>query len=1257
MRSPTAKGYGRVDSRDSAHEIHNFDIDESSTSDVQRPRKGNARGLSTHARSKHDDHFQRHNLQHQRQQSRQDYSNTPQQHQDPQNYNGHHPIQVEVTQSGSRNYRKRQSFGHPTPVLETGDSFDSQNSNNTISPRNQSSSRTTILVFLAFVGFAIIHAIARGFENMHEAKTKQQQQNSNGIGGIGSDGDFNGNIQQLTVGSDGKEGYHAFIDDSDDAEAFSNASNLPNNQLAYDNRSINADSAPLGSIGSETAETPTSSATILSRTSQLSSLISNLDASDMVECYVVTRMAPLSNVISSFPISGSSTGGGTRGESNGSDNGNRNARILLDNDADSTGKAEGFTTASSPTTSTSNIPSGTIQIRKSALAFRYRPRVASATHNSHPSVGSSPSNTGENSLPREQNEQQKYFELTLEYGPQRTGATKTSEAMPMVHLDTELMDMANNGEWNTNVDGYNIGKYVSWENEARIYHSTHISTEWTEAYYMAPLTGVVMEKIIQRAVDYPNKRPRYQPFEVVSIPSGNLILRSSGSDDFVWSMFRDLADLYVDIDPILVPPRGKVQLFVADPVNYDKEEENGEGAGEDNSGNHASISNQSKRREPNPNVQRVKGPVEVTRAAMFYENFFNCANAIKSGDYSLYLPRPTPGPTTSPTPNVTAVPSSAPTLLLKDTLDSDTESEVVNKKSEGKTIDPVNNDEDSKYTQTTLPKTTNTEAEEEDEYVYKNNNVTNTTVVTYANEESELNSTTESEESSMSKSAADYVSHDDETGLNNGIDTEHNITTKNDHGNYTQPQKPGTWKNSTLDGDYVGDSDEDDKGDRFRTRRIRVLVSQKKISRCLQDGLNTTSNATLDTEAVSDDESFIDEWDNDDDLEYADMNADESEDVGDAAEAAEKAAIAAAEAAETAAAVAATNSSQADSAAAASEAAKAAKKAADATVAARAKTAAEGLLSGDGVLMTSVLSTCFSDPKYGIRKQEFVVKSTEVKAADDDDIATGDDDDGGQNVIETIDTTYAYIYLDGDVFFRLNLTAPYWSTETVLQTVPPPHVPPEGKGDAVDWAIFIFILTGTLFGFMVILHQVGFVIDKRLRFRWFFKPTNYNHDPRGKDCQDDYSDDDDDGMYQLKRGEGFPHSIGIDAIPTSMGGKLPHYVSSGANVAPFEAATKHSSRETMDETLEKGNVDLELAPFTPIEPSIKQETEHSSLPASLRIKRDTPDDVERPSLKSTSKIALPQMSPKYNDGRGTQLAYSKFNDNSVPPPYYSIPED
>ena len=39
-------------------------------------------------------------------------------------------------------------------------------------------------------------------------------------------------------------------------------------------------------------------------------------------------------------------------------------------------------------------------------------------------------------------------------------------------------------------------------------------------------------------------------------------------------------------------------------------------------------------------------------------------------------------------------------------------------------------------------------------------------------------------------------------------------------------------------------------------------------------------------------------------------------------------------------------------------------KAKDASVAARSQSSSEALLSGDGELMTSVLSNCFSDPKY-----------------------------------------------------------------------------------------------------------------------------------------------------------------------------------------------------------------------------------------------------------------------------------------------------
>lgn len=370
-------------------------------------------------------------------------------------------------------------------------------------------------------------------------------------------------------------------------------------------------------VEDNTSEADGATATVLSRASQLSELISRLDASDVVECYVVTRMAPLANA-AVFGVS--STAGGI---------GNGKVRAMLDasmelSDANNatTAKGEEITPISLPA-ATPSIPSGPVLIRKSALAFRYRPRVASA------------SAAHGQALPGEQRTHSKYFELTLEYGPQRAGAAKTSESIPVVRMDTDSFS-----------ENSNIGKYVSWENEGRVYHCTQISEAWTDAYYMAPISGVVFEKIIQRAVEYTSKRPRYQPFEVVSIPSGNLILRSSGSDDFVWDMFHDLADLYVVIDPLLVPPRDKVQFYVADPdrtIN-DRHGESGNAA---SSEVNANVRNDAK--QVNPNVQKVKGPMEGSRAAVFYENFFNCANAIKTGDYSSYVPPPSFAPTDSPT--------------------------------------------------------------------------------------------------------------------------------------------------------------------------------------------------------------------------------------------------------------------------------------------------------------------------------------------------------------------------------------------------------------------------------------------------------------------------------------------------------------------------------------------------------------------------------------------------------------------------------
>lgn len=485
-----------------------------------------------------------------------------------------------------------------------------------------SRSGVAILAFLLLAGIAIAHAIAAGFEDAH-APSPQHLMTQ----------------QPESLSED--------------------VSHAVNNRIAYDNRGAG------GSGGSpqdqEDASEGEAAATILSRSSQLSSLISNLDASDVVECYVVTRMAHLTNVPSS------SRGGGNN------NNDRRNVGRMLDaaataakNNIGGKGNIEGrfprmlndgVSSADTPeaadaaSSAALGVPPGPVLIRKSALAFRYRPRVAAAhapSRFSEPAAdGDAPS--GSNDLTaNDRAERRKYFELTLEYGPQRTGTARTAESMPAVRVDDDLA--AGNSE-NFNAENDGFGKYVSWENEGRVYHATSISAEWSEAYYMAAVTGVVFEKIVQRAVEYAFRRPRYQPFEVVSVPSGTLLVRSSGSDDFVWDMFRDLAELYVDIDPILVPPRGKVQFYVADPVvGSGADGRRGEGEGEGGSKSRS-------RRRPNPNVKKVKGALEGSRAAMFYENFFNCANAIRTGDYSMYVPPTSAVPTPSP---VSALPSSAP---------------------------------------------------------------------------------------------------------------------------------------------------------------------------------------------------------------------------------------------------------------------------------------------------------------------------------------------------------------------------------------------------------------------------------------------------------------------------------------------------------------------------------------------------------------------------------------------------------------------
>ncbi len=313
---------------------------------------------------------------------------------------------------------------------------------------------------------------------------------------------------------------------------------------------------------------------------------------------------------------------------------------------------------------------------------------------------------------------------------------------------------------------------------------------------------------------------------------------------------------------------------------------------------------------------------------------------------------------------------------------------------------------------------------------------------------------------------------------------------------------------------------------------------------------------------------------------------------------------------------------QADTAAATNEAAKAAQKAKDASVAARSKASAEALLSGDGALMTSVLSSCFSDPKYGIRIKE-EIHSDADNLNDDDSIEWGSNEETGRGV-EIQKMTIAYIYFDGDTFFRLNLTAPYWGTARGLEIVPPPQAHPQGHGDAIDWAIVLLILMGTIFGLLVMVHQAGIVVDKRLRFRHFFNPTKK------------FFDWEYEGLNHSPNGGGFPHSdlfLTVESIPTSMGGD-------DGSMSPTtycdEQSTSFLNDERDLEMTERKISTLDINDcLTPTSHSPKSLSR--VLPLSLRMKRFTPDLVERPSLKSYTKVAMPKQSPVSIDCREVKM--------------------
>jgi hypothetical protein len=219
------------------------------------------------------------------------------------------------------------------------------------------------------------------------------------------------------------------------------------------------------------------------------------------------------------------------------------------------------------------IANSTIHIKKMALGLRFRPSASIGTHNKRP------------------------LELTLEYGPQRLGENIDHEAIPFIQVDGSA-------------------SFVSWENVGKIYYTTKIDTlQYTSAYFMASMTGAVLNKILFEALDYTLKRRRYQPFSIYSAENGKE-LRSSSSTDFTHYMWNHLANLGVEIEPILKPPIYEARLWVNDITKV----------------------------LPDPGVSQA--------AATFYQKLYQCLEAIATADYSAYQLTSVPStlPSAAPSP-------------------------------------------------------------------------------------------------------------------------------------------------------------------------------------------------------------------------------------------------------------------------------------------------------------------------------------------------------------------------------------------------------------------------------------------------------------------------------------------------------------------------------------------------------------------------------------------------------------------------------
>jgi hypothetical protein len=670
-------------------------------------------------------------------------------------------------------------------------------------------------------------------------------------------------------------------------------------------------------------------------------------------------------------------------------------------------------------TRTTFLDGTSIKVTKSALGVRYRRPHAETVYYYADADG--------NSVPQQQ---QQRLELTLEFGAARGGPDLLWESFPRVVWDSdgESSSSTNIATNETTTVSPRNPVNVTWDNAGRVYYTERIdSTIYTSANYLASLSGTVLTKMLQSAMDFVTLNPyrsssssatsstpviprvrRYQPFAVYMVPSplnstsGNdasetpphLLLHSSNDADFVHYVIQILAELGVAIQPVILPTTYQVRL-------------------------HATSMHKVKAVALVRPVDAPDSPADPPPPIVFYQQFIQCVQAIASANYSVY--------------NNTAL------------------------------LSPLPSDD----------------------------NVTSS----FENGSNHSNS---------APTAARVATP---SPLSMIVRPPHRLL---QHDRYAQTSA----QNLTA-------------STQSKPQPISTPAPKPTPITLAPIATKTSSNDT----APVDDQS----------------NQESTTDATDSMETHQKQAATAAQQAQQAAVAAGAAGTEEDAVSAAQQAAVYAHKAATVTAQQAASMARDAIQSGVGSSVAQAVALCFSDPLYGIASATATsntVPSSPTNSTSNATLASNASSSSAASTPPKRPTTTAYIYWDGVYYYQVELTAPYVTVTSSVQSMPQPPVMGIGREDFVDWAIALLLLACAAIGFLLLLQQVMGrnlkVIRPLYRYqRWFFAPTQF--------AWKDIVGATDDNESISTRGVGQQYTFGEDVIPLSMGGRPPSWFLNGRN--------------------------------------------------------------------------------------------------------------